>query len=73
MGLLKILFAPIRFILKLLLPKPKQQKPDFAKELESPTADASKPIGVPFGTITFKSPNVLHYGDKASKTEKITV
>lgn len=73
MGILSILFAPIRFIFKLLSPKVKKEKPDFAEGLENPTADAGRPIAVPFGTITIKDPNVLHYGDKASKTEKITV
>lgn len=73
MGLLKILFAPIRFILKLLLPKAKQPQPDFTKELENPTANAGRAIAVPFGTITVKEANVLHFSDKGSKKEKITV
>lgn len=72
MGLLKILFAPIRFILKLLLPKKKTPKPDAVKDLENPTADAGRPIPVVFGTITVRGLNVLHYSDKASKKEKIT-
>jgi hypothetical protein len=70
MGLLKIIFAPIRFIFKLLKPKVKKNKPDAVKDLESPTADRSRPIPVPFGTMTIKSPNVLHFGDKSRRTYK---
>lgn len=70
MGILSILFAPIRFILKLLLPKPKKRKPDSVQDLENPSADAGRPIPVVFGTITVKGLNVLWFGDKALKTYK---
>lgn len=72
MGILGILFAPIRFILKLLQPKAKQPKPDAVQDLEDPTADAGRPIPVAFGTIMIKGLNVLHFGDKSRKREKIT-
>lgn len=72
MGLLKILFAPIRFILKLLLPKPARNKPDSVQDFEDPTADAGRPIPVVFGTMTVKGTNVLWYGDKQTRRSKIS-
>jgi hypothetical protein len=71
MGLLKILFAPILFILKLLTPKVKTPKPEAAKDLEDPTAEAGRPIPVVFGTITVKGLNVLWFGDKKHITYKV--
>lgn len=47
-----------------LAPKPKQQTPDNAKEMDNPTADAGRPIPVVFGEMIVKSPNCLWYGDK---------
>lgn len=54
-----------------LMPKPKTPKPDAATEMDSPTADAGKPIPVPFGTLTITSPNCLWFGDKSMNTYKI--
>ena len=54
----------------LLMPKPKTPKPDAAKDLDNPTAEAGKPIPVVFGTITVKGLNVLWYGDKQTSTYK---
>lgn len=48
----------------MLTPKPKQPKPDAARDFELPTADAGRPMPVIFGTVTVKGPNVLWYGDK---------
>lgn len=48
----------------LLAPQPKREKPREATDLESPTADAGRPIPVVFGTMTLKGPNILWYGDK---------
>ena len=48
----------------LLTPQPKREKPREATDLESPTADAGRPIPVIFGTMTLKGPNILWYGDK---------
>lgn len=53
-----------------LMPKPKTPKPDMAKDLENPTAEAGRPVPVPFGTITVKGANELWYGDKSSRTYK---
>jgi hypothetical protein len=48
----------------LLMPKPKVAKPEAAKDLEGPTAEAGKPVPVVFGTVTVKGINCLWYGDK---------
>lgn len=55
----------------LLAPKPKISKPEAAKELEDPTAEAGVEVPVIFGTITKKQPNVLWFGDKSMNTYKI--
>lgn len=49
-----------------LTPKPKVVRPDFARDLENPTAEAGRPMPVVFGTVLLKSPNVLWYGQKAT-------
>ena len=56
----------------ILMPKPKTPKPDAAKDLEDPTAEAGKPNPVVFGTITVKGLNVLAFMDKATHTYKKT-
>ena len=55
----------------LLMPKPKAPKPDAVKDLEDPTAEAGRPVPVPFGTITIKGLNLLWYGDKSKRTYKV--
>jgi hypothetical protein len=55
----------------LLAPKVKAPKPEAVKDLESPTAEAGRPIPVVFGTITVKGLNVLWYGDKSFVTKKV--
>jgi hypothetical protein len=57
----------------LLQPKPKQPKPPAASDLESPTAEAGRPIPVIFGTMTIKGVNTLWYGDKQVRAYKVTV
>ena len=61
----------LNIIAYLLLPKPKQAKPEAAKDMDNPTADAGRPIPVIFGTITVKGLNVLWYGDKNMRTRKV--
>ena len=46
----------------LLMPKPKTTKAEAVKDLEAPTADASRPIPVVFGRIIVKSPNFIFVG-----------
>lgn len=70
----------IQFIIALVLvaisymlqPRPKTPTPDAAADLESPKAEAGVPLPVIFGTITMKSPNCLWYGDKRTKTYKVS-
>ncbi len=62
-----IMFAislALQVVAYLLTPKPKQPKPDSARDLENPVAEAGKPIPVVFGTVTVKGLNVLHFSDK---------
>ena len=57
----------------LLAPKPKAPKPDAAKDLDNPVAEAGMPIPVVFGTITIKGLNSLWYGDKSLRTSKVKI
>jgi hypothetical protein len=50
----------------LLSPKAKKAKPEHAKDLEDPVAEAGMPIPVPFGSITVKGINILWFGEKAT-------
>lgn len=56
----------ISAIAYLIAPKPKSQKPPHAADMENPTADASRPIPVVFGTIEVKGVNVLWFGEKTT-------
>jgi hypothetical protein len=53
------------------MPRAKTPKPEMAKDLDDPTAEAGKPIPVVFGTITVKGLNVLWFGEKRSRTYKV--
>lgn len=55
----------------LLAPRPKAPKPEAAKDLEEPTAEAGRPIPVVFGTVTVKGLNLLWFGEKSLKTSKV--
>jgi hypothetical protein len=66
--LLAIVFNVIAY---LLTPKPKKTKPEAAKDLEDPTADAGRPIPVVFGTVTVKGLNILWFGDKRKLTREV--
>lgn len=68
--LLAIVFQVVAY---LLMPKPKTQKPEAAKDMETPTADAGRPIPVVFGAVTVKGLNVLWFGDKRIDTSKVSV
>lgn len=56
-----------------LTPKPKKSKPEAAKDLENPTAEAGREIPVVGGTMTMKGLNVLHFGEKSIRTYKVKV
>jgi hypothetical protein len=47
----------------LLMPKPKNSTADISRDFEFPTADAGRPVPVPFGQITTKGPNCMGYWD----------
>lgn len=53
----------------ILMPKPKQPKQEIT-ELEGPTAEAGRPIGVLFGDKRIKSPNYLGWWDKTYVQKK---
>lgn len=48
----------------LLAPKPDFGALNEQQELESPTAEAGKPVSVVFGDVRVLSPNILWTGDK---------
>lgn len=55
----------------LITPKPKQPKPEAARDAEAPVAEAGKPIPVVFGTVTVKGLNVLWYGETRMNTYEV--
>jgi hypothetical protein len=55
----------------LIMPKPKQAKPEAAKDMEDPSAEAGRPIPVVFGTVTVKGLNVLWSGEKRSNSYSV--
>lgn len=57
----------------LLTPRPKQPKPEAARDLDDPVAEAGKIMPLVAGTITVKGLNVLWFGDKSIKTYKVKV
>lgn len=56
----------------LIMPKPKTSKPEAAKDMDNPTADAGRPVPVVFGTITVKGLNVLWYGEKSTRERTVS-
>lgn len=46
-----------------LAPKPPAPKPPELGDVDAPVAEEGKPIGVVFGEVWVKSPNVVWYGD----------
>ena len=61
----------LNIVAYLILPKPKQPKPEAAKDAEDPVAEAGKPLPVLSGSITVKGLNILFYGEKATVNRKI--
>jgi hypothetical protein len=47
-----------------IMPKPKAAKPPETSDMDSPTAEAGRPVPVVFGTVMVKGLNVLWFGDK---------
>ena len=62
--IIQIIIAVVMMVASYALtPRPKSAQP-AAKQMDSPTADAGKEIGVIFGTVTIKEPNCLGSWDK---------
>jgi hypothetical protein len=55
----------INVVAYVLTPKPKQPKPEAAKQLENPVAEAGKPIAKVTGTLTVSELNVRWFGEKS--------
>jgi hypothetical protein len=62
----------IQIVAYIIMPKPKAPKPEAAKELENPTAEAGIPVPVVFGSKLIKAPNIIWYGEKSIRTYKVT-
>lgn len=62
----------INIVAYLIMPKAKQPKPEAAKDLEDPVAEAGKPIPILSGSMTIKGLNILYYGEKATATRTVT-
>lgn len=69
-GQLLIAFA-LNVVAYLIMPKPKTPKPEAARDLENPTAQAGRPVPVPFGTLTIKGLNILWYGEKSRRDYEV--
>lgn len=66
-----LISVAISVVSYLIAPKPKIAKPEAAKEMEDPVAEAGMEIPVLFGTLTKTQPNILWFGDKSLRTYKI--
>lgn len=61
----------LSIIAYVIMPKPKQAKPEAAKEMDAPTAEAGREVPVVFGTMLIKSPNCLDFSDKSVREYEI--
>ena len=57
----------------LLMPKVKTAKPPAVDDLATPTSDANRPIPVPFGRLTIKSPNFIYAGKPLTQQKSVEV
>lgn len=57
----------------LIMPKPKLPRPEAARDLDGPTAEAGRPIPVVFGTVTVTGLNVLWYGNKSIREYQVRI
>lgn len=67
---LVVAFA-LQVVSYMLAPKPKSSRPAAAKDLETPTADAGRPIPVIWGTLVVKGLNTLWHAEKSTKTYRV--
>jgi len=66
-----IIAIALAVISYLITPKPKGPQSAASKDLESPTAEADKPIPKFWGTMIIKGPNLLWYGEKSMREYEI--
>ena len=66
-----LISVAINIVAYLIMPKPKQPKPDSARDFDNPTAEAGREIPKIFGTVIVKGPNVLDFGDKQIVTYEV--
>lgn len=57
----------------LLMPKPKAPKPDAAKQMDDPVAEAGIERPVVWGTMIVKELNCLWFGDKLMHEYQVKV
>lgn len=50
-----------------LAPKPPQPTPPSVEDIQAPTAEEGRPLGVVFGTVWVSGPNVTWYGDTSTE------
>jgi predicted phage tail protein len=55
----------------MLMPKPKQPKPTTVDDLQTPTAEAGRPVPVIMGSMEISGLNVLWWGDKSISNHKM--
>lgn len=67
-----LISVAIQIVAYIIMPKPKAPKPEAAKELENPQAEAGIPVPVVFGSKIIKSPNILWYGDKSIRKYEVS-
>lgn len=64
MGWELVIYALVAFAISYALaPKPPQPALPAVGEIEAPTAEEGRPLGVVFGTVWVSGPNVVFYGD----------
>ena len=67
MGWETVIYLVVAAIISIALaPKPPVPKQPELSEIEAPTAEEGKPIGVVFGEVVVRSSNVVWYGDLAT-------
>jgi len=65
-----VFYAVLAIYIYKSIPKPQSAKPPGFGDIQVPTADPSREIPVIFGTVDIRGPNVVWYGDFASKAIK---
>ncbi len=57
----------------LLTSQPKQEKTSDVQDLDSPTAEAGRPIPVLFGELEIQGLNCVWYGQKSTNTYDVEI